>query len=69
MMDTKVGTQEKDDPADVARQGFKAMMDGDDGVITGWQNKLQVAMSRILPPDTVAERHRQQAQPGTAAAK
>src|SRR3954451_23812026 len=53
MLDTKVGTQEKDDPADVARQGFKAMMDGDDGVITGWQNKLQVAMSRILPSDTV----------------
>jgi short-subunit dehydrogenase len=26
MMDTKVGTQEKDDPADVAKDGFEAMM-------------------------------------------
>ena len=69
MMDTKIGTQEKDDPADVARQGFKAMMKGDGGVITGWQNKMQVAMSRVLPADAVAERHRAQAEPGTAAAE
>src|SRR4051812_38911898 len=29
MMDTKIGTEKKADPADVARQGFQAMMRGD----------------------------------------
>jgi uncharacterized protein len=30
MLDTKVGVSDKDDPADVARDGFEAMMAGDD---------------------------------------
>ena len=46
MMETKVGTQEKDDPAEVARQGFEAMMNGDADVVTGWKNKLQAT---VLP--------------------
>ena len=41
MLDTKVGTQKKDDPADVAKTGFDAMMRGDGDVVSGWQNKLQ----------------------------
>ncbi|MBV8590138.1 MAG: SDR family NAD(P)-dependent oxidoreductase [Acetobacteraceae bacterium] len=49
MLDTKIGTEKKDDPADVARQGFEAMMRGDGQVITGWQNKLQAAITRITP--------------------
>jgi short-subunit dehydrogenase len=66
MRDTKVGTQKKMDPAEVAKQGFNAMMAGDGDVVTGWQNKLQAAISHILPAGTVAERHRQMAAPGTA---
>jgi uncharacterized protein len=66
MMDTKVGTAKKDDPADVAKQGYDAMMSGSDGVITGWKNKLQVAASRVLPASVSAEQHRKQAEPGTA---
>ena len=31
MLDTKVGTDKKDDPADVAKNGFKAMMSGERG--------------------------------------
>ena len=38
MMDTKVGTSKKDDPADVAKTGFKAMMKGDGDVVSGWHN-------------------------------
>jgi short-subunit dehydrogenase len=44
LMDTKVGTQEnKADPAEVARIGFKAMMDGEGDVVAGLKNKLQTA--------------------------
>jgi short-subunit dehydrogenase len=67
MMDTKIGTVEKDDPAEVARQGFAAMMRGEGEIITGWQNKLQAAIARLSPRDTLAEMHRRKAQPGTAA--
>src|SRR3954452_3785132 len=69
LMDTKVGAGKKDDPADVARQGFEAMMQGDGQVVTGWQNKLQAAIAHITPSDTLAEMHRKKAQPGSAAAE
>jgi len=66
MMDTKVGVEKKADPADVAEQGFKAMMDGDGGVIAGWQNKLQVAISKLMPESITARMHAKMAAPGTA---
>ena len=69
MLDAKIGTEKKDDPADVAKRGFEAMMRGDGQVITGWQNKLQAAITRITPSDALAEMYRRQAQPGTAAAE
>jgi uncharacterized protein len=65
LMDTKIGQQEKDDPADVARIGYEAMQTGDDAVITGWKNKLQVAMAKVLPATATAEKHRQQTEPGS----
>jgi uncharacterized protein len=65
MLDTKVGQQEKDDPADVAKAGFKAMMQGEGDVVTGWQNKLQTTMANVTPSETLAERHRKIAEPGS----
>ena len=35
LMDTKLGASKKDDAADVARQGFEAMLRGDGDVVTG----------------------------------
>jgi short-subunit dehydrogenase len=66
MLDTKVGAEEKDDPADVAKDGFDAMMAGEGGVVSGWQNKLQVAAAHVLPEKTLAKGHAQEAAPGTA---
>jgi short-subunit dehydrogenase len=66
MMDTKIGSGKKDDAADVAETGFKAMMNGDGDVVTGWQNKLQSAIALVTPSDLLAEAHRRMAQPGTA---
>jgi uncharacterized protein len=67
MLDTKIGAGKKDDPAEVARQGFEAMMRGDAEIVTGWQNKLRAAITRLMPSGAAAEMHRRQAQPGTAA--
>jgi short-subunit dehydrogenase len=66
LMDTKIGQEEKMPAEDVARQGFEAMQKGDDGVITGFGNKLQVAAAKVLPASVMAEQHRKQAEPGSA---
>ncbi len=66
MLDTKVGTMKKDDPADVAKTGFDAMMRGAGDVVSGWQNKLQTAIASVTPAGLLAEQHRRQAEPGTA---
>lgn len=67
MMDTKVGTSEKDDPAKVAKDGWTAMLEGKAHMISGWQNKLQVAASNVVPASLLAEQHRKMAEPGSAA--
>jgi short-subunit dehydrogenase len=66
MMDTKVGTAKKDDPADVAKTGFDSMMQGKGDVVTGWHNKLQTAIANVTPSDILAEQHRKMAEPGSA---
>lgn len=66
LMDTKLGTQKKADPAKVAKVGFKAMMDGEGDVVAGFKNKLQVAASHVTPSAVLAEQHRKMAEPGTS---
>jgi short-subunit dehydrogenase len=66
MLDTKVGAGDKDDPADVARQGFEALMDGDERVVAAsLATKLQGHGSRLLPDRAKAQLHRKTAQPGS----
>jgi short-subunit dehydrogenase len=67
LMDTKIGQKKKDDPAEVAKVGYEAMQTGDDSVIYGWKNKAQVAMSRVMPATKMAEQHRKETEPGSAA--
>lgn len=68
MDDTKVGASKKDDAAQVARQGYEALMAGDDKVIAGsFKNKLEGGIgARVLPETVKAELHRKQAEPGSA---
>lgn len=67
MDDTKAGAGKKDDPAEVARQGFEALMDGRDHVIAGSvKTKVQAAMTNVLPATTNAAQHRRLAEPGSA---
>ena len=67
MLDTKVGTGDKDDAADVARDGFEAMMAGKERVVShALATKAQGRGSRFLPDSAKAAMHRRQAEPGTA---
>jgi uncharacterized protein len=65
MSDTKVGMDEKMDPNEVAKIGFKAMMEGEGDVVAGWKNKMQAAIASITPSAVLAEQHRKMAEPGT----
>ena len=67
MEDTKVGAEEKDDPAEVARQGYDALMAGKEKVVGGsFKNKVQTVAGKVIPDSKKAEMHRQMAEPGTA---
>jgi len=67
MLDTKVGASDKDDPADVARDGFEAMMAGDERVVSAsLSTKLQGRAGRLMPDSAKAAMHRKMAEPGSA---
>ncbi len=63
--DTQVGQAKKDNPADVAEAGFKAMMDGESDIVYGWQNKLQTTLANVTPSEMLAGRTRKQYEPGS----
>jgi uncharacterized protein len=64
MEDTKAGQGKKDDPAEVAKDGFEALMAGKDHVIAGGaKNKAQVAGSKLLSEETRAKLHAAQTKP------
>lgn len=67
MDDTKAGAEKKDDSAEVAKQGFDALMEGKDHVVAGsLKTKLQAAMTNVLPSTANAEQHRKLSEPGSA---
>jgi uncharacterized protein len=67
MLDTRVGAGDKDDPADVARDGFEALMAGKERVVSAsLKTKAQGRGSRLLPDSAKAEMHRKMAEPGSA---
>src|SRR5215211_4225819 len=64
MEDTKAGQGKKDDPAEVAKDGFEALLAGKDHVIAGSvRNRAQVAGAGILPEKARAAVHAAQTKP------
>ena len=58
--------QDKDSlasPADVAKDGYKALMKGKDKIVSGFTNKMKVGMSNMLPDSTNAEMMKKQQEP------
>ena len=68
MLDTTMGaTDKKDDPADVAKQGFEALMAGKARVVAAsFATKAQAAAAKVLPDKLKAQMHRKMAEPGSA---
>jgi short-subunit dehydrogenase len=65
--DTKLGqSSTKDDPAEVAKDGFEALMAGKDKVVAhSMKNKVQAAVNQILPEPVKAKAHEKLAEPGS----
>ena len=51
------------DPAEVAKDGYKALMSGDDKVVSGMKNKAQIAMGNIMPDTMLANQMKKQSEP------
>ncbi len=67
MQESKV-VQDKEklaDPAKVAKDGYEALMSGDDKVISGFKNKASVAMSNMIPDRKAADMMKKQQEPAT----
>lgn len=53
------------DPAVVAKDGYDALMAGDDRVISGLKNKVQVTAANLMPDSAVAHQLNEQQKPVT----
>jgi short-subunit dehydrogenase len=51
------------DPAKVAKDGYDALMSGKDMVVSGFKNKVTVAMSNVMPDERVADQVKKQQSP------
>jgi len=49
--------------ADVAKDGYDALQDGKDKIISGLKNKVQIAMTNLTPDSTVAHMMNEQQKP------
>jgi short-subunit dehydrogenase len=64
MLDTPVGRSKKDDPAQVAEQGFDALMKGEKKLVAGsLKTKAQGLSNKVLPDSLKGKAHRQMAEP------
>ncbi|HTL89015.1 MAG TPA: SDR family NAD(P)-dependent oxidoreductase [Leptolyngbya sp.] len=67
MDDTKAGEIKKDDPEQVAKQGFEALMAGKDEVVAGSLiTKVQGAVAKVLPEQVKTALHGKLAEPESA---
>lgn len=67
MENTKVAQRHKDDPAEVAKKGFEAMMAGKDKVIAAsLKSKLEGIAGEVLPETMKARMQGSQTRPGSA---
>ncbi|MDQ0792532.1 SDR family oxidoreductase [Streptomyces sp. B1I3] len=66
MDDTRIGQQDKDDPAQVARQALDALFAGKEKTVTGSaRTKAQGLAGKVLPDKLKGEAHRKMAEPGS----
>ena len=63
MLDSRILDTKLSDPADVARDGYDALMKGDDKVVSGFKNKVLVGSSHVMPDTLVAKQMEKMQEP------
>src|SRR4051812_13821039 len=63
MQESKILDTKLSDPAKVAKDGYHALMKGDDKIVSGFKNKAMVSMSNVMPDTMVAEQMNQMQKP------
>lgn len=63
MQESKITDSKLSDPAKVAKDGYEALMKGDDKIVSGFKNKVMTAAEKILPDTLVAEQMNKMQQP------
>jgi short-subunit dehydrogenase len=54
MQESKILDTKLSDPVKVAKDGYEALMKGDDKVVSGFKNKAMVASSNVMPDTMIA---------------
>lgn len=63
MQESKILDTKLSDPAQVAKDGYEALMSGDDKIVSGFKNKAMVGMSNVMPESMVADQMNKMQQP------
>ncbi|WP_147205436.1 SDR family NAD(P)-dependent oxidoreductase [Segetibacter aerophilus] len=63
MQSSKILDTGLSDPAKVAKDGYQALMKGDDKIVSGLKNKAMVGMSNVIPDKLVAEQMNKMQEP------
>lgn len=63
MESSKIMQEEMANPADVAKDGYEALMADKDMVVSGFKNKVQVGMSNVTPDEQLAAKMGKQQEP------
>ena len=63
MQESKILDTKLSDPAKVAKDGYEALMKGDDKIVSGFKNKVMAGSSNIMPDTMVAAQMDKMQQP------
>lgn len=64
MLDTEAGrSRTKSDPAEVAKDGLEALMEGRREVVSGWRNKMLALVAHVTPASILAWQNRRLSAP------
>lgn len=63
MEDSKILETKLSDPAEVARDGYNALLAGEDKRVSGMKNKVQVTMGQVMSDSMSAENMKKQQEP------
>ncbi len=66
MQSSKITDSKLQDPAKVAKDGYEALMKGDDKTVSGVKNKIIVGASNVIPDTVLAEQVNKMQQPKNA---